>query len=164
MLEDRQPRHQPRRQRRAARLLRIDPSPLLLEGAPLDRPRELRPWMMKVDDLVEPRSEQIALAGVPTLLRPHQSPRRRPQSSQGITARRPDQFARKPVHNGRNPANTITSRKQKLTAGQRLGSSSRTTTASRSVDMTGACRTIPALYNVLADQRSSCRTGTLNTS
>src|SRR4051794_21712211 len=83
--------------------------------------------MMKVDDLVEPRTEQIALAGVPTLLRPHESPRRRPQSSQGITARRPDQFARKPVHNGRNPANTITSRKQKLTAGQRLGSSSRTT-------------------------------------
>src|SRR4051794_32777523 len=83
--------------------------------------------MMKVDDLVEPRTEQIALAGVPTLLRPHESPRRRPKSSQGITARRPDQFARKPVHNGRNPANTITSHNQKLTAGQRLGSSSRTT-------------------------------------
>src|SRR3954465_9517900 len=57
------------------------------------------------------------------------APRSPPQRSQGITARRPDQFARKPVHNGRNPANTNTSRNQKLTAGQRVGSSSRTTKA-----------------------------------
>src|SRR5215216_4764814 len=83
--------------------------------------------MMTVDDLVEPRPEQIALASFPTLLRPHQSPRRRPQCSQGITAPTPDQFARKSVHSGRNPANTITSRDQKLTAGQGLGSSSRPT-------------------------------------
>src|SRR5215216_3998919 len=83
--------------------------------------------LIKVDDLVEPRPEEIALPRLPTFLRPHESPRRRPQRSQGITARTPDQFARKPVHNGRNPANTITSRSPKLTADQELGSFSRTT-------------------------------------
>src|SRR5215217_2184777 len=50
-----------------------------------------------------------------------------PSSSQGITARTPDQFARKSVHNGRNPANTITSHSPKVTADQGLGSSSRKT-------------------------------------
>src|SRR3954470_19825777 len=50
-----------------------------------------------------------------------------PSSSQGITARTPDQFARKSVHNGRNPANTITSHSPKATADQGLGSSSRKT-------------------------------------
>src|ERR687897_188266 len=83
--------------------------------------------MIKVDDLVEPRPEEIALPRLPTFLRPHESPRRRPQRSQGITARTPDQFAREPVHNGRNPANTITSRSPKLTADQELGSFSQTT-------------------------------------
>src|SRR3954451_5021009 len=50
----------------------------------------------------------------------------------GITARTPDQFARKSVHNGRNPANTITSHSPKVTADQGLGSSSRKTYASAS--------------------------------
>src|SRR3954470_16355319 len=50
-----------------------------------------------------------------------------PSSSQGITARTPDQFARKSVHNGQNPANTITSHSPKVTTDQGLGSSSRKT-------------------------------------
>src|SRR3954452_2314879 len=50
-----------------------------------------------------------------------------PSSSQGITARTPDQFARKSVHNGRNPANRITPHSPKVTADQGLGSSSRKT-------------------------------------
>src|SRR3954471_3689399 len=52
-LEDRKPRHQPRRQRRAAGRIRIDGSELLLEEAPVDRRCELHHWMIKVDDLVE---------------------------------------------------------------------------------------------------------------
>src|SRR4051794_36564556 len=54
------------------------------------------------------------------LLRPHESPPSWPSCSQGITARTPDQFARNSVHNGRNPANTMTSRSRKLTADQGL--------------------------------------------
>src|SRR4051794_30451702 len=81
MLEDRQSRHQPRRQRRAAGRIRIDGSELLLEEAPVDRHCELHHWMIKVDDLVEPRPEEIALSGLPTFIRPHESPRPRPQAA-----------------------------------------------------------------------------------
>ena len=70
-LEDRQARHQPRRQRRMARLVRIDRSEPLLEKPPVDRPAELRQRVAHVDDLVEPRPEQIVLSAVPPLLRPH---------------------------------------------------------------------------------------------
>src|SRR4051794_31499008 len=81
MLEDRQSRHQPGRQRRAAGRIRIDGSELLLEEAPVGRRCELHHWMIKVDDLVEPRPEEIALSGLPTFIRPHESPRRRPQAA-----------------------------------------------------------------------------------
>src|SRR3954451_19561977 len=81
VLEDRQPRHQPRRQRRAAGRIRIDGSELLLEEAPVDRCCELHHWMIKVDDLVEPRPEEIALSGLPTFFRPHESPRSCPQAA-----------------------------------------------------------------------------------
>src|SRR4051812_30754841 len=37
--------------------------------------------MIKVDDLVESRPEEIALSGLPTFIRPHESPRRRPQAA-----------------------------------------------------------------------------------
>src|SRR5215210_766799 len=127
VLEDRQARHQPRRQRRASEGVRIDHPKPLLEEAPVDRSRELHHRMSEVDNLVEPRPEDIALPRLPTFLRPHESPRRRPRCSQGITAPMPDQCARKPVHNGRNPANTITSDSSKFAADQELGSFSRTT-------------------------------------
>src|SRR3954462_1155667 len=52
----------------------------------------------------------------------------------GITARTPDQFARKSVHNGRNPANTITSHSPKVTADQGLGRSSRKTDSTSAKD------------------------------
>ena len=54
------------RQRPAAGRIRIDGSELLLEEAPVDRRCELHHWMIKVDDLVEPRPEEIALSGLPT--------------------------------------------------------------------------------------------------
>ena len=37
--------------------------------------------MIKIDDLVEPRPEEIALPGLPTFIRPHESPRPRPQAA-----------------------------------------------------------------------------------
>src|SRR4051794_21234033 len=83
--------------------------------------------MIKVDDLIQPRPEEIALPRLPMFLRPHESPRRRHQRSQGITARTPDQFARKPAHNSRNPANSMISRSPKITADQAFGSFSRLT-------------------------------------
>ena len=55
--------------------------------------------MMNVDDLVEPRPEQIALPRLPTLTKP----RRRPQRSKGITARGPINLQGS-VHNGSSPA------------------------------------------------------------
>src|SRR3954471_12828321 len=105
----------------------MDGSELLLEEAPVDRRCELHHWMIKVDDLIQPRPEEIALPRLPMFLRPHESPRRRHQRSQGITARTPDQFARKPVHNSRNPANSMISRSPKITADQAFGSFSRPT-------------------------------------
>src|SRR5215213_739731 len=89
--------------------------------------------MIKVDDLVEPRPEEIALSGLPTFFRPHDKPPLPPQRSKGITARGTNQFARKPVHNECNPANTITSRTPKLTMRQGLGSFSRATHPSTSL-------------------------------
>jgi hypothetical protein len=71
MLEDRQTRHQPRRQRRLARSVRIDRPEPLFQKAPVNRARQLRQRMVQVDDLVEPRLEQIALPAVPPLPGPH---------------------------------------------------------------------------------------------
>ena len=65
------PRHQPRRQRRMSGLVGIDRAEPLLEKAPVDRPAELRERVIHVDDLVEPRPEEIVLPAVPPLLGPH---------------------------------------------------------------------------------------------
>jgi hypothetical protein len=71
VLEDRKPRHQPRRQRRMPRLVRIDRAEPFLEKAPVNRPTELRQRVIPGDDLVEPRPEEIVLSAVATLLGPH---------------------------------------------------------------------------------------------
>ena len=71
VLEDRKPRHEPRRQRRMSGLVRIDRAKPLLEKAPVDRPGELGERVIDVDDLVEPRPEEIVLSAVPPLLGPH---------------------------------------------------------------------------------------------
>ena len=71
VLEDRQPRHQPRRQRRVSGLVGIDRAEPLLEKAPVDRPTKLRQRVIQVDDLVEPRPEKIVLPAVPPLPGPH---------------------------------------------------------------------------------------------
>src|SRR3954451_11149377 len=118
VLEDRQPRHQPRRQRRAAGRIRIDGSELLLEEAPVDRRCELHHWMIKVDDLVEPRPEEIALSGLPRFIRPHESPRRRPQAArESRPARRINlqENLSTTAATRQSPANTITSHSPKVT-------------------------------------------------
>src|SRR5258706_4964416 len=49
VLEDRQPRHQPRRQRRLARLVGVHRTKLLFQKTPVDRPRQLtRAWFMSM--------------------------------------------------------------------------------------------------------------------
>jgi hypothetical protein len=49
----------------------IDRAEPLLEKAPVDRSAELGERMVRVDDLVEPRPEQIVLPAVPPLPEPH---------------------------------------------------------------------------------------------
>ena len=80
MLEDRQPCHlkangsirpEPRRQGRMAGPVRIDRAEPLLQKAPVDRPRQLRQRMVEIDDLVEPRLEQIVLPAIAPLPWPH---------------------------------------------------------------------------------------------
>ena len=83
VLEDRQARHQPRRQRRTPGIVRIDRSELLLEEPPVDRSRELHHSMTEVDNLVEPRPEEIALPRLPTFLRPHEKPPSPPSAQPG---------------------------------------------------------------------------------
>jgi hypothetical protein len=49
VLEDRQPRHQPRRQRRLARLVGVHRPERLLQKTPIDRPRQLHnAWFMSM--------------------------------------------------------------------------------------------------------------------
>src|SRR5262245_36413282 len=86
VLEQGQPRHQPGRQRRLARLVAIDRPELLLQETPVDRPRQLHQRVLHVDDLVKPRAEQILLATLPPLAWPHrQSPAPSPRARR-ITA------------------------------------------------------------------------------
>jgi transposase len=71
VLEDGEPSHQPRRQRRMTGLVGVDRSELLLQEPPVDRVRKLPQRMLEVDDLVEPCPKQILLTALTPLLRPH---------------------------------------------------------------------------------------------
>ncbi len=86
VLEDGEPRHQPRRQRRVPWLVAIGRSELLFQEAPVDRPGELHQRMLEVNDLIEPRAEQVMLAGLAPLLRPHRNPSVRSARAEGIMA------------------------------------------------------------------------------
>src|SRR5260370_14932606 len=74
VLEDRQPRHQPRRQRRLARLVGVHRTKLLFQKKPVDRPRQLHQGLVHVDDLIKPLTEQILLADLPPPASPHPQP------------------------------------------------------------------------------------------
>ena len=54
VLEDRQARHQPRRQRRLARLVGVDCTERPLQKMPIDRPRQLHQRVVHIDDLIKP--------------------------------------------------------------------------------------------------------------
>src|SRR5262245_52560960 len=71
VLEDRQPRHQPRRQWRLARLVGVDRPKRLLQKTPIDRPRQLHQRVFHIDDLVKPSAEQILLTALPSLAWSH---------------------------------------------------------------------------------------------
>src|SRR5271156_5762467 len=71
MLEDRQPRHEPRRQGRMPWLVRVCRPEPLLQKTPVDRPRQLRQRMIQTDYGREPRLEQIALPAGSSLPWPH---------------------------------------------------------------------------------------------
>ena len=82
VLEDRKPRHQPRRQRRMSGLVGIDRAEPPLEKAPVDRPAELRQRVIEVDDLVEARPEKIVLPAVTPLPGPHRITSAKPTERQ----------------------------------------------------------------------------------
>ena len=73
VLENREPRHQPGRQRRPAGAVGVNRAELLFQKSPVDRPRQLRQRVVHVDDLVEPRTKQILLAAFPPLPWPHRT-------------------------------------------------------------------------------------------
>src|SRR6266436_2687140 len=57
VLEDRQPRHQPRRQRRLARLVGVHRTKLLFQKTPVERTCSLRPSTPVTNTLAKRRSE-----------------------------------------------------------------------------------------------------------
>jgi hypothetical protein len=71
VLEDGKAGHQPRRQGRTPRPVGIGRPETLFEEAPIDVPRQLRQRMSEIDNLIEPRPQQIVLAAVASLRRAH---------------------------------------------------------------------------------------------
>jgi hypothetical protein len=57
VLENGEPGHQSGRQWRPAGLVGVDGTELLFQEVPIDRPAELRQFVIHVDDLVEPGAE-----------------------------------------------------------------------------------------------------------
>ena len=68
-----EPRHQPRRQRRLAGAILGNFAEFLFQELPSRfRPRQIRERILHVDDLIEPRTKHILLAGLSSLPWPHQ--------------------------------------------------------------------------------------------
>src|SRR5262252_9482905 len=87
VLEDRYPRHQPRRQWRLARLVGVDRPKRLFQKTPIDRPRQLHQRVFHINDLIKPRAEQILLAGLPSLAWSHRkSPLHQPEREESRLA------------------------------------------------------------------------------
>src|SRR6516165_7059586 len=132
VLEDRQPCHQPRRQRRLARLVRVDRTESFFQKTPVDRPCQLHQRVVHVDDLIKPCAEQILLAALPPLAWSHRKPPRFISANgknhgfrfEGILKIK---FARKSPCKGQKPANSITSTRPIAQPIQWVLNSSRTT-------------------------------------
>jgi hypothetical protein len=87
VLEDGEPRHRPRRQRRAGWNNGVNRAEPLLQKAPVDGRGELGQRMAHVDNLIESRSKQILLPAVPWLLWPHrETPHRHPTGRENHNA------------------------------------------------------------------------------
>jgi hypothetical protein len=90
--------------------------------------------MRQINDPIQPRAEQILLAGLLSLSRPHRSPSidhlEGKESQHPIRRNRKSQFARKPRHCRPIPAKTITWKGSITLLVQRLGNTSRATTPS----------------------------------
>src|SRR3984957_3752310 len=94
-------------------LVGIDrPKPILKE-APVDRPAKLGQRVVHVDDLIEPRPEEIVLTAVPPLPRPHRITLRRADGGRESQPNAPFNFARKQAYSRRFPANAMTRRSSK---------------------------------------------------
>jgi hypothetical protein len=90
-LEDSDARHQPRWQRRPARNISINRPKRRFQKRPVDRPRELRQGMIKIDDLIKPR---LKISRWPSSLRSLGRIRRsaHPPQDDGITLLHKDEF------------------------------------------------------------------------
>jgi len=67
VFQDLGPGHQPRGQRRPARRIRVNSAKGLLQKRPIDLARKLHHWMLQIDNLLQPRTEQVLLAGLALL-------------------------------------------------------------------------------------------------
>ncbi len=70
-LQNRQPRHQPRRQRRLAGAVGVDRAEPVFQEPPVDPRGQLRQGMVHVDDLIQPSPEHIGLTRRSALHRTH---------------------------------------------------------------------------------------------
>ncbi len=66
VFEDRQPRHQPRRQGRTACFVRVGRAERRLQKRPIHRRRQFHQRMAPVDDLIQPGAKQVLLPAVLT--------------------------------------------------------------------------------------------------
>jgi hypothetical protein len=71
MFEDRQPSHQPGRERRLAGPVGINVAEGVLEKRPIDHLREIHQRMLEVDDLIKSGTEQVGLPAVFQFPRSH---------------------------------------------------------------------------------------------
>ena len=67
------------------RLVGVDRAEPLFQKVPVDRPRQLHQRVVHVDDLIQTRPEQVALAALPVLLRPHLRSSARSTQAERIT-------------------------------------------------------------------------------
>src|SRR5262245_34075744 len=127
MLENEQPGHQPRRQRRLPGSHPTHRAEASRQKVPIDLPRQPHQRMAKVDDLLERRAKQVVLAIVARLA--HRSPPTANLAVEGITDRpkRESQTARKPACIPGFLAKSITCSGQIIAIDQSLPHSSRTT-------------------------------------
>jgi len=84
-LQDREPCHQPRGQRRMPAPVAISGAELVLQKAPIDQPPELRQRVVHVHDLIEPRLEHVVLPASPLVHRTHLEASKPVGSEDGIT-------------------------------------------------------------------------------